>query len=83
MTSVNGSSCHFGKPGRGQGCGHNLPSEALKATSRAVLKADLIEAESRTVFAGAGEGGEGRGERMNRGTEVPWHRMSASHSLTQ
>lgn len=83
MTSVNGSLCCLGKPGRGQGSGQNLPSEALEATSKAVIKADLTEAESRTVIAGAGEGGEGHGERMSNGTEVPWHRMSASHSLTQ
>lgn len=68
MTSANGSSCCPGKPGRGQGSGHNLPSEELEATRRAVLKADLIEAENRTVVAWAGEGGEGSGERMNNGT---------------
>lgn len=69
MTTVNGCSCHAGKPGRGLGVGvgsgHNLPLEELKATSQAGLRADLAGA----VVTWAGEGGEG----VQRGVER-WHR---------
>lgn len=51
------------KTGRGQGSGHNLPSEELKA--------DLIEAESRSVIAGVGEGGEGL-----QTDDEQWHRSA-------
>lgn len=39
--------------------GHNLSSGELRAASKTVLKADLTEAESRTVVTRAPEGGEG------------------------